>query len=90
MGNLLERVRDRLVHRSQVSKRKLDAAFLRRELDRKLQDLGEGYSSLAREGKLVVPDSLAALVAEVRRVEKELEAKQAEIAQLEKEGAIES
>lgn len=87
LSNLLERVRDRLVHRSQVGKKKLDAAFIRRELDRKLQDLGEAYGSLARQGKVAVPDALAAVMAEVRRLEQELETKEAEIAQLENEGA---
>lgn len=89
---LLERIRDRLIHRSQVSKQKLDAAFLRRELDGKLRDLGEAYRFQVRcsVGSAAVPDALSVLMAEVAELEEKLESKQQEIAQLEKEGAIES
>jgi Tfp pilus assembly protein PilN len=89
---LLERIRDRLIHRSQVGKQKLDAAFLRRELDGKLRDLGEAYRFQVRYsvGSAAVPDALSTLMAEVAELEEKLESKQQEIAQLENEGAIES
>jgi Tfp pilus assembly protein PilN len=87
---LLERIRDRLIHRSQVSKEKLDAAFLRRELDGKLRDLGEGYRDQVRSGAQPVPDALSAVMAEVVELEEKLESKQQQIARLEKESAIES
>ena len=82
---LLELWRDRLVHRSRIGKRKLDVAFVRRKLDGKLQDLGEAWSELARSGRVAVPEELAGLVAEVRKLEKEIEEKGAEIAKLEEE-----
>ena len=58
-------IRDRIVQRSQIGKEKLDAAFARRELDRRLQDLGERYYTLARQGVAGVPDDLRSLLAEV-------------------------
>jgi len=89
---LLERIRDRLIHRSQISKEKLDAAFLRRELDGKLRDLGEGYRYQVRYsvGSAAVPDALSVVMAEVVELEEKLESKQQQIARLEKESAIES
>ncbi len=90
MGHFLEFLRDRLVHRSQIGKRKLDAAFVRRELDRKLRDLGEAVSALAQAGRMAVPEELAAVMAEVTRLEKDLETMEAEIAVLQKENAVES
>ncbi len=85
MANWLESLRDRVVIRSQVGKRKLDAVFTRRELDRKLADLGERLLALVREGRLVVPAELAGLVAEAQELEGRLEAQQEDIAALKSE-----
>ncbi|HEX9290662.1 MAG TPA: hypothetical protein VF904_14145 [Anaeromyxobacteraceae bacterium] len=85
MSNWLEALRDRVVVRSQVGKRKLDAAFTRRQLDRKLVVLGERFLRLARQGRLSVPQDVADLVSEARELEETLERQQQEIAALESE-----
>lgn len=85
MANWLEALRDRVVIRSQVGKRKLDAVFTRRELDRKLADLGERLLALVRDGRVAVPPEMAGLVDEARELEGRLEAQQAEIAALKSE-----
>ncbi len=85
MGNWLEALRDRVIVRSQVGKRKLDAAFTRRALDRKLADLGEKFLGLARDGRLAVPGDVAGLFTEARQLKEALEAQHEEIAALESE-----
>ena len=85
MRNWLEHLRDRVVVRSQVGKRKLDAVVTRRELDRKLADLGQLLLNLARERRLVLPAELDAAVATARELEDRLEMQRADIAALESE-----
>ncbi len=85
MGNWLENLRDRIVVRSQVGKRKLDAVFTRRELDRKLADLGQAFLTLVRQGRVGVPPELSTAVSEARSVEEKLEMQRADIAALESE-----
>ncbi len=85
MAHWLEALRDRVVIRSQVGKRKLDAVFTRRELDRKLADLGERLLALVRDGRMVVPPEMAGLVAEAQELEGRLEAQHEEIAALKSE-----
>jgi len=85
LSNWLEALRDRVVVRSQVSKRKLDAAFLRRRLDRKLGDVGREFLRMLRDGQLAVPREMVSLVAEVRELDEKLEAQRQEIAALEAE-----
>lgn len=87
MANWLGELRDRVVVRSQVGKRKLDAAFTRRELDRKLAELGERILALVREGRIAVPDELTGIVARARELEERLEAQKKEIAELESEAS---
>jgi hypothetical protein len=83
--NFLETLRDRVVHRSQVGKRKLDRAATRRDLDKALRDLGERYRRLVKQGRTEVPGEIAYQMDEVRRIEERLEAQDREIAELEKE-----
>lgn len=85
MANWLEELRDRVVVRSQVGKRKLDAVFTRRELDRKLADVGASLLAMLREGRVVVPQEMASLVAQARELEERLEAQRDEIAALKSE-----
>ncbi len=85
--NWLDRLRDRVVVRSLIGKRKLDAAFLRRDLDRKLHQLGAHVLRLAREGRMTVPADVAVLLAEARDLEDRLDAQHADIAELESEAA---
>lgn len=87
MSNWLEALRDRIVVRSLLSKRKIDAVFTRRQLDRKLVDVGERLVNLVRQGRLVVPrdEDVAGLVREASELEERLEAQHAEIAALESE-----
>jgi predicted DNA-binding protein (UPF0278 family) len=83
--NLLESLRDRVVHRSQIGKRKLDRAATQRELDKALRDLGERYRALVRSGRVDVPDDLSQEMEGVRKLEEKLEAEDVEIAALEGE-----
>ena len=83
MSSWVEALRDRIVVLSQVGKGKLDAAFTRRELDRKFVLLGEQVLMLVREGRLVLPEELAALAAEARDLEDRLAAQHEEITALE-------
>ncbi len=85
MSNWLEELRDRVVVRSQVGKRKLDAVLTRRELDRKLDDVGHRIIALIREGRLAVPEDMAGLVAEALKLEERLEKQRADIAALKSE-----
>ncbi len=85
MSNWLEAFRDRVVVRSQVGKRKLDAVFTRRQLDRKLADVGQAVLVMVREGRLAAPAELAPLIEEARRLEDRLDAQHEEIAALKSE-----
>jgi uncharacterized coiled-coil protein SlyX len=80
-------IRDRIVQRSQIGKEKIDAAFARRELDQRLQELGEKYYSLARQGVAGVPDDLRHLFAEVDRRAEQLQALREQLRRLEEEAA---
>lgn len=82
---LLERIRDRLVQRSLIGKRKLDRTTTRRELDGALHELGERFRALVRAGRMQVPDELAGQVERVRDLEEKLEEQEREIAALENE-----
>jgi hypothetical protein len=82
---IFEAIRDRLIQRSLIGKRKLDRTTTRRQLDALLRDLGERYRTLVRSGRVEVPGELAALVQQVRDLELELEAKEREIEALENE-----
>jgi hypothetical protein len=82
---LLERIRDRLVQRSLIGKRKLDRTATRRELDGALRDLGERFRALVRAGRVEVPGDLAGPVERVRDLEERLEAQEREITALENE-----
>ncbi len=85
MSNWLEALRDRLVIRSQVAKGKLDAALTRRELDRKLYQVGVAFLALVREGRVAVPQELAPIVHEARQLEALLDAHHADVVALQSE-----
>ncbi len=82
---LLELIRDRLVQRSLIGKRKLDRSATRRELDAVLRNLGERWRALVRAGRMEVPGELAPLVERVKDLEQRLEAQEKEIRALEDE-----
>jgi hypothetical protein len=84
-GKLIEAIRDRLVQRSLIGKRKLDRTATRRELDSALRDLGERYRALVRAGRMEVQGELAGLVQTVRNLEEKIEAQEREITALENE-----
>ncbi len=90
IGKLLIDLRDRIIHRSLLGKRKLDLVFTRRELDEKLRELGERFRRLAREGRLAVPAELEDAFAAVRDLEDRLGSQQGELARLEREAKIET
>ena len=85
MRNLIERIRDRLVQRSLVGKRKLDRTATRRALDGALRELGERYRELVRAGRMEVPAELQGPMQNVRHLEERLDAHQREITALENE-----
>lgn len=82
---LIEAIRDRLVQRSLIGKRKLDRGATRRQLDAVLRDLGERFRELVRAGRMSVPPELASLMERVRDIEQRLEAQQKDIEALENE-----
>jgi hypothetical protein len=82
LGKLLEAIRDRVVHRSQIGKRKLDRTATRRRLDLAQRDLGERYDALAAAGRVTVPAELSDLVSEVRRLEAQLQEQDRDLALL--------
>ena len=84
-GEVIERIRDRLVQRSLVGKRKLDRTATRRRLDGALRDLGERYRALVRAGRIDVPPELVPLVQAVRDLEERLAEQEREIEALEGE-----
>jgi hypothetical protein len=83
--NLIEKIRDRLVQRSLVGKRKLDRTATRRALDGALRELGERYRELVRTGRMEVPAELQGPMQQVRLLEDRLDAHQREITALENE-----
>jgi len=86
VASWLESFRDRVVRRSLMGKRRLDATFTRRELDRKLLELGERFAGLVGQGVGAVPAELGALVQEVRGLQESLRSQLQDIAALESEG----
>ncbi len=85
MRNLIEKIRDRLVQRSLVGKRKLDRTATRRARDGALRDLGERFRELVRTGRIEVPAELQGAMQQVRHLEDRLDAQQREIVALENE-----
>ncbi len=84
-AKLLEALRDRLVHRSQIGKRKLDRSATRRDLDDALRRLGERYRTMVRTGRAEAPAELALVMDAVARLEERLAKQEEEIAALERE-----
>jgi len=82
---LLEMLRDRVIHRSQIGKRKLDRSATRRELDDALRVLGERFRAIVRSGRTMVPPELVQPMEEVRKLEDRLAAQDDDIAALERE-----
>jgi predicted ribosome quality control (RQC) complex YloA/Tae2 family protein len=82
---LIEAIRDRLVQRSIIGKRKLDRTSTRRQRDAVLRDLGERYRELVRAGRMEIPGELAPLVQRVKELEQRLEEQEREIEALENE-----
>ena len=83
--NIIEAIRDRLVQRSLIGKRKLDRGATRRQLDAALHDLGERFRELARAGRLSIPAELASVFERVRNLELRLESQEKDIEALENE-----
>jgi hypothetical protein len=82
---LLELIRDRLVQRSLIGKRKLDRTATRRELDAVLREVGERWRALVRAGRMEVPAELAPLVQRVKELEARLEAHERDLEALQNE-----
>jgi hypothetical protein len=83
--NIIEAIRDRLVQRSLIGKRKLDRTATRRQLDALFLELGARYRALVRTGRMEVPGELAPLVQQVKDLEAKLEAQEKDIEALENE-----
>ncbi len=84
-NKFLESLRDLIIRRSQLGKRKLDRAVSRRELDDALRCLGERYRELVVTGKTEAPGELAEEMEAVRRLEERLREQEREIVELEAE-----
>ena len=84
-SNLLEKLRDRVVHRSQIGKRKLDRSAVGRRLDEARRILGERYLALVRAGRVEVPADLTRYADAVRGLEDELQAIDRRLEQLRSE-----
>jgi hypothetical protein len=84
-GELFEKLRDRVIHRSQIGKRKLDRVATRRSLDEALLELGRRYRLAVDAGGLQVPEELLPALEEARRLERRLAAEEQEIAALKRE-----
>ncbi len=84
-GKLLEILRDRVIHRSQIGRRKLDRVATRRCLDEALRELGRRYRLALDAGGVQVPEGLLPAVEEVKVLEKQLAEQEKDIADLEKE-----
>jgi ubiquinone biosynthesis protein UbiJ len=84
-GSFLETLRDRVVHRSQIGKRKLDRTGVRRRLDEANRILGERFRALVRTGRVEVPADLAGFVDAVRALEDQLAAVDRRLKELQEE-----
>ncbi|WP_242340312.1 MULTISPECIES: hypothetical protein [Anaeromyxobacter] len=80
-----ETLRDRVVLRSQIGKRKLDRSATRRALDQASRELGERFAVLVRMGRAEVPGELTVFLDAVRLLEEKLAGQEKEIAELEAE-----
>jgi hypothetical protein len=80
-----ETLRDRVVLRSQIGKRKLDRSAIRRELDQASRELGERFAALVRRGRAEAPGELRVFLDAVQLLEEKLAAQEKEIAELEGE-----
>ena len=84
-GKLLEILRDRVIHRSQIGRRKLDRVATRRRLDEALRELGRRYWLALEGGTVQAPEELRRAVSEVKSLEERLSEQERGIADLEKE-----
>jgi hypothetical protein len=84
-GKLLEMLRDRVIHRSQIGRRRLDRVATRRRLDEALLELGRRYRLQVEAGQVPVPEVLAPAVDAVRGLEQRLAEQEQDLAALEKE-----
>ena len=84
-GKLLEMLRDRVIHRSQIGRRRLDRVATRRRLDEALLELGRRYRLQVEAGQVAVPEALAPAVDAVRGLELRLAEQEQDLAALEKE-----
>ncbi|MFT3916863.1 MAG: hypothetical protein QM704_23105 [Anaeromyxobacteraceae bacterium] len=72
-SDFLETLRDRVVHRSQVGKRKLDRTKVRRKLDEANRVLGERFRALCQAGRIEVPQELGRYFDAVKSLEEQLQ-----------------
>ncbi len=84
-GKLLEILRDRVIHRSQIGRRKLDRVATHRRLDEALRELGQRYWLALEGGAVQVPVELQPVVAQVRSLEEQLAEQEKSLADLEKQ-----
>ncbi len=84
-GKLLEILRDRVIHRSQIGRRKLDRVATRRRLDEALRELGRRYRQLVEGGTMQVPEQLGPALEQVKELELLLVKQEKDIAELETE-----
>jgi hypothetical protein len=88
-GKLLEILRDRVIHRSQIGRRRLDRVATRRRLDEALRELGRRYWLALEGGAVQAPAELGPVVTEVRSLKQQLAEQEKHLADLEKESPSE-
>ncbi|MFH1808885.1 MAG: hypothetical protein ABIJ09_09075 [Pseudomonadota bacterium] len=85
-----DEIKDVILRNSHVGRKKLDTAFLRRQRDRLLQDLGESVFEQVQASTLVLNPEGQRLVERVHEVLGQIETEEAEISRLAKLGSPET
>ena len=73
MPSSFEKFRNSILRFAHVSKRKLDANFMRRERDDLVQKLGAYLFELIQRGELQEPEQVADLMREIRAIDQQRE-----------------
>jgi hypothetical protein len=84
-GELFEKLRDLVIHRSQIGKKRLDRVVTRRSLDQALRELGRRYRLAVEVGGATVPEELVPALEEATKLERRLAEEEQDLADLEKE-----
>ncbi len=90
MPSSFEKLRDSVLRFAHVTKRKLDANFMRRERDELVHQLGEHLLALIERGELAEPAQVKDLLRDIRGIDEQREHRLREAAVIERElGGVE-